>query len=341
MRPSSSPGPLPETPPPVVQPVRISRQQQAEPSQPSAEVQEHFYPLREGRHLPEEPEGPSYAETPTVRRLAEPKEEGEVERPSWGPEPGGDARRSALGVPLPSESGQSAPALAQRAATQLGQETGERYTALAPSYDSYSGQVRPLRARADESAEHRDESPGRRRVIADLGRGEARADESALSPVYSAEGVEAHPAAIQRRIEAESALHFAVREERASVPREERLPLQRVPLSQALFRAWPERTSTQVARQPAEPSRARADGRRATQPRPPSPLVQMNVIRRVTAETEGASATPTGVTTEATGAASADETDQPDIDELADKVYRRIRERLRLERERFGGFRYR
>jgi len=68
--------------------------------------------------------------------------------------------------------------------------------------------------------------------------------------------------------------------------------------------------------------------------------MQVNVIRR-TAETEGESTGLSGVSGEATGVASQNGTGQPDMDELADKVYRRIRERLRLERERFGSFRYR
>jgi hypothetical protein len=68
-------------------------------------------------------------------------------------------------------------------------------------------------------------------------------------------------------------------------------------------------------------------------------MMQVNVIRRATPETESEPSAPGGVSSEAT--ASQDETGQPDMDELADKVYRRIRERLRLERERFGAFRYR
>ena len=121
----------------------------------------------------------------------------------------------------------------------------------------------------------------------------------------------------------------------------ERLPLQQVPLSQALFGGWPDRSSTQVARQPAEPEKVREDRPPPRRLSPLSSLMQVNLIRRTTAETEGESAGPSGVTTEASGAASEEETAQPDLDELADKVYRRLRERLRLERERFGAFRYR
>lgn len=84
------------------------------------------------------------------------------------------------------------------------------------------------------------------------------------------------------------------------------------------------------------------EDRRQTRPLPPPlPMMQVNVIRRATPETESEPSGPGGVSSEATGAASQNGTGQPDMDELADKVYRRIRERLRLERERFGAFRYR
>lgn len=98
---------------------------------------------------------------------------------------------------------------------------------------------------------------------------------------------------------------------------------------------------TRVQRQPAESEKPVETEPQAPLRPPAGPFMQMNLIRRATAETEGESPVASGVTSEASGAASQDESDQPDIDELADKVYRRLRERLRLERERFGAFRYR
>jgi len=243
------------------------------------------------------------------------------------------------------ESTRVEPAVIRQTAAEGGVETEAHYTALTSAYDT---EVPPVERVAEAAVQ-------RRVVRAPSGDGEGRRTEEALPPVplhygvpaYFPEGrgeeAEPQPLMVQRGIESEDTLRFAARERDAerSVPREGSLPLQRVPLGQALFGAWPEKRTTQVARKPAEPEMEKEDRRQTRPPPSPLPMMQVNVIRRATAETESEPSGPGGVSSEATGAASQDETGQPDMDELADKVYRRIRERLRLERERFGAFRYR
>jgi len=63
---------------------------------------------------------------------------------------------------------------------------------------------------------------------------------------------------------------------------------------------------------------------------PSGPALQVTLVQRQ-AEVTQQSAAPTG---EAEGQPSAQ---QPDLDALAEEVFRRLRERLRIERERLGG----
>ena len=341
-----------ETEAPVVRPLRSSAEErepsQVGPSRPSPPEPRLIHRAQQRRPRPyraAEPERPAQAETRMVRRLEETIEEVEAQRSYRGPEPGLEVRRLEPHAPPSRRLGEAQPAAALRMAAEAEPETEAHYTALTPAYDT-EVEVRPVRARAAPGVERYAEAVVQRRVIRAPDRDqERRPDEGALPPVRflerPGEELEARTPVVQRWAESQDTLRFAVRERKPSLPRKEPLPLQQVSLSRALFGAQPEGSSQRVARQPAEPDEVKTDQRRAQPLPPPSPVTQVNVIRRATAEAEGGVGVPAGVTAQTSGAASPEETSQPDIDELADKVYRRIRERLRLERERFGAFRYR
>ncbi|HUV94375.1 MAG TPA: hypothetical protein VMX14_06025, partial [Anaerolineae bacterium] len=329
--PSSPPGPPSEPEADIAQALRVSGEE-GEP--PPAGPARREYRAQEGR--PRRYPSPEPG-APVVRPLEDAREESEAERPYWGPEPGPEVTQLEPHAPPSRESTRVEPAVDRETAAEGEAETEAHYTALTPAYDT---EMPPVERVAEAAVQ-------RRVVRTPPVDAERRTAEEALPLAYFPEGRaeegEARPPMVQRRVESEDRLHFAARERDAepSVPREGPLPLQRVPLSQALFGAWPERSTTQVARQPGEPETEKEDRRQNRPVPPPTPAMQVNVVRRSMAETEEMASGPGGASSEATGAASQGETGQPDMDELADKVYRRIRERLRLERERFGAFRYR
>lgn len=105
-----------------------------------------------------------------------------------------------------------------------------------------------------------------------------------------------------------------------------------VPLQQALFGA-----TGGLVRRTSDEASSRIVRREATPPagpedmaEPSGPALQVTLVQRQ-AEVTQESAAPAG---EAEGQPSAQ---QPDMDALAEEVYQRLRERLRVERERLGG----
>ena len=140
----------------------------------------------------------------------------------------------------------------------------------------------------------------------------------------SSAGPNAPKAVIAQRPEMDAPLspHSAVAEE----PR-----LRGVPLQQALFGA-----TGGLIRRIGEDAPSRASRREAAPPgpeeiaEPSGPALQVTLVQRQ-AEVTQESAPPTG------GAEEQPSVQQPDMDALAEEVYRRLRERLRVERERLGG----
>ena len=151
----------------------------------------------------------------------------------------------------------------------------------------------------------------------------------------------------------------------APSPPDDLLPIQRSPLQEVLFGAeYPsveesERPASDVARRATPRERAvfgasdRQTGATRSGPQriasTPSegavwrevPVTQVSVVERV--PDEATAGTPVSDTA-ATGAEEPgvpQEMGGPDLDRLAEEVYRRIRERLRIERERYGRLRHR
>lgn len=105
-----------------------------------------------------------------------------------------------------------------------------------------------------------------------------------------------------------------------------------IPLQQALFgarepgliRRYVEESPARVERRDAAPSESTAEGASM----PSIPALDVTLVRREADVTQASAEPP-----REQGAGA----QQPDIEQLAEEVYRRLRERLRVERERLGG----
>jgi len=124
------------------------------------------------------------------------------------------------------------------------------------------------------------------------------------------------------------------------------LPLQEMPLEEAIFgaqrspsiAATPHQAIRRMTEEPEPGSTATAAAQPAQMGARQAPAVQVNLVRRQAAPATPArdeSARPAPAQGEAASSGA------PDVDQLAEEVYRRLRERLRVERERYGAMRRR